>query len=178
MDATTDRDALIAGHMGLVKFIGAKYANRHDRDDVFQVGYVGLVKAADAFDGSIGVPFHTYAGNGIRNEIFSYLRKVRRWRRCLVVGGNDECQPLADVADYRACRAAEASLAADVVREALADLHPAKRRIMSLRWIDGYSVRETSQILGVTEGHVINHACRAKPHVRNRVKEILGIERE
>ena len=59
------------------------------RDDLTQVGYVGLIKAVEHFDPSMGVPFEAYARPMIAGEITHYLRdqapviKPPRWYRAL-----------------------------------------------------------------------------------------------
>lgn len=69
------RDKFIVGNMrlvlSLVKRFWAKNANA---DDVFQAGCVGLIKAIDGFDLSVGVRFSTYAVPMILGEIKRYLR--------------------------------------------------------------------------------------------------------
>ena len=69
------REKFIVGNMrlvlSLVKRFWAKNANA---DDVFQAGCVGLIKAIDNFDLSVGVKFSTYAVPMIIGEIRRYLR--------------------------------------------------------------------------------------------------------
>lgn len=69
------RDKFIVGNMrlvlSLVKRFWAKNANA---DDVFQAGCVGLIKAIDGFDLSVGVKFSTYGVPMILGEIKRYLR--------------------------------------------------------------------------------------------------------
>jgi RNA polymerase sigma-B factor len=86
------RDALVVRHMPLVKRVAAHYAREPGtRDDLIQVGYVGLIKAVENFDPSMGVPFEAYARPMIAGEITHYLRdqapviKPPRWYRGLNV---------------------------------------------------------------------------------------------
>ena len=69
------REKFIVGNMrlvlSLVKRFWAKNANA---DDVFQAGCVGLIKAIDNFDLSVGVKFSTDAVPMIIGEIKRYLR--------------------------------------------------------------------------------------------------------
>ena len=57
--------------LSLVRRFWAKRANA---DDVFQAGCVGLIKAIDNFDVTVGVKFSTYAVPMILGEIKRYLR--------------------------------------------------------------------------------------------------------
>ncbi len=86
------RDRLVVAHMDLVRSIVGHYtANQAkiQRDDLEQVGYVGLIKAVERYDPSLGVPFEAYARTVVSGEIFHYLRdlapvlRVPRWYRTL-----------------------------------------------------------------------------------------------
>ncbi len=69
------RDEIIRGNLKLVLSI-LKLFNKSDenKDDLFQIGCVGLVKAVDNFDPSFGVKFSTYCVPMIQGEIRRYVR--------------------------------------------------------------------------------------------------------
>jgi len=72
MDA---REELIAGNLRLVLSVIQKFTNRGEQaDDLFQVGCIGLVKAIDNFDMTLGLRFSTYGVPMIIGEIRRYLR--------------------------------------------------------------------------------------------------------
>jgi RNA polymerase sigma-B factor len=80
------RDQLVLRYMPLVKRVAAHYArDPGTRDDLVQVGYVGLIKAVENFNPTLGVPFEAYARPTIAGEITHYLRdqapiiKPPRW---------------------------------------------------------------------------------------------------
>lgn len=69
------KEDLINGNLKLVLSIIKNYNNgKNDMNDLFQVGCVGLVKAVDNFDLSVGVMFSTYAVPLILGEVKRYLR--------------------------------------------------------------------------------------------------------
>lgn len=69
------RDDLIKGNLKLVLSILKRFNGKSDNmDDLFQVGCIGLVKAIDNFDTSVGVLLSTYAVPMIIGEIKRYLR--------------------------------------------------------------------------------------------------------
>lgn len=69
------REVLIEKNLGLVHHIVRRFAGRgHDLEDLFQIGTIGLMKAIDKFDLSIGVKFSTYAVPMIAGEIKRFLR--------------------------------------------------------------------------------------------------------
>ena len=66
---------LIIDNEKLVHSIVNKYNGYFDKDDLFQVGMIGLIKASKNFDKTIGVKFSTYAYTYIFGEINSYIRE-------------------------------------------------------------------------------------------------------
>lgn len=69
------RDKFIHGNLRLVLSITKRFAgNNENIDDLFQIGCIGLIKAIDNFDRSIGVKFSTYAVPMILGEIRRFLR--------------------------------------------------------------------------------------------------------
>ena len=72
---TKARRELIDGNLRLVLSIIQRFGGRGENpDDLFQVGCIGLIKAIDNFDLSVGVKFSTYAVPMIIGEIRRYLR--------------------------------------------------------------------------------------------------------
>ena len=69
------RDKFIVGNMRLVLSLVKRFWSKNaNADDVFQAGCVGLIKAIDNFDLSVGVKFSTYAVPMILGEIKRYIR--------------------------------------------------------------------------------------------------------
>ena len=69
------REIFIQGNLRLVLSVIQKFSSRGENaDDLFQVGCIGLIKAIDNFDLSVGVKFSTYAVPMIIGEIRRYLR--------------------------------------------------------------------------------------------------------
>lgn len=69
------REVLIEKNLGLVHHIVRRFAGRgYDLEDLFQIGTIGLMKAIDKFDLSLGLKFSTYAVPMITGEIKRFLR--------------------------------------------------------------------------------------------------------
>jgi len=69
------REEFIVGNMRLVLSIIKRFRLKNaNSDDVFQAGCIGLIKAIDNFDLSVGVKFSTYAVPMIIGEIKRFLR--------------------------------------------------------------------------------------------------------
>ena len=66
---------LVTENINLIYLVMKRFRNRGvDREDLFQIGAVGLTKAAQRFDESKGFAFSTYAVPLIIGEIQRFLR--------------------------------------------------------------------------------------------------------
>ena len=69
------REQLVQKNIGLVKSIVSRYAARGvEKEDLIQIGMIGLIKAIDNFDTTYEVRFSTYAVPMIAGEIRRFLR--------------------------------------------------------------------------------------------------------
>ncbi len=69
------REQLVKENMGLVYTVVHRFTGRGcDREDLIQIGSIGLLKAIDNFDSSFDVRFSTYAVPMIAGEIRRFLR--------------------------------------------------------------------------------------------------------
>lgn len=71
----TDTEKFITDNLKLVHAVCQKFAGEYD--DLFQIGCIGLIKAARTFDPDKGYAFSSYATRVIRNEILMSLRRKR-----------------------------------------------------------------------------------------------------
>jgi len=69
------RELMIEKNLRLVEKIALRFADRgYDREELVQVGVIGLIKAVDKFDDSYNTQFSTYAYPVIEGEIKRFLR--------------------------------------------------------------------------------------------------------
>jgi RNA polymerase sporulation-specific sigma factor len=69
------REEFITGNLRLVLSITKRFqSSSENSDDLFQIGCIGLIKAMENFDLSLGLKFSTYAVPMIMGEIKRYLR--------------------------------------------------------------------------------------------------------
>ena len=70
------RNARVEQHMQLVKPLASRYAAKsgQDPDDLLQVGLLGLLRAAERYEGQRDIPFSAFARPHIRGAILHYLR--------------------------------------------------------------------------------------------------------
>lgn len=71
----TARDRMISENLGLVHSIVRRFEKRGcDREELFQIGCIGLIKAIEKFDLTLQLAFSTYAVPMIMGEIRRFLR--------------------------------------------------------------------------------------------------------
>lgn len=123
------QEGLVLDHLGLAQSIAARYSSlAHDSDDIRQVAYMGLVKAARGYDESKGVSFPAYAAPTIAGEVKRYLRDhcwvvrpprtIQDWRREVLARTEELTQSLQRTPSADEV-AADLSLEPCQVREAL-----------------------------------------------------------
>lgn len=80
------RTVLIERNLRLVAKIANKLKDRGvDKQDLFQNGVVGLIKAVETFNPDKSFKFSSYAGVCIQNEMLMSLRKHKSSDRCISI---------------------------------------------------------------------------------------------
>lgn len=85
------RDEIFSRYLGLVDSVARSHlrSRPEEREDLLQVGYLGLLAAIERFDPGRGIRFSTYAGHCISGEIRHFIRdkaeaiRRPRWMRQL-----------------------------------------------------------------------------------------------
>jgi len=84
MMRTPEQTEFIEKNMKLVHYVINTYFSVRssnlglEYDDLFQVGCIGLMKAAEKYDKEKGYKFNTFADRVIKNNIIDYLRSSKR----------------------------------------------------------------------------------------------------
>jgi RNA polymerase sigma-B factor len=69
------RDALVAEHQQLARMLARRFQHRGEElDDLYQVAMLGLLKAVERFDPSMGYAFSTFAAPTILGELKRHFR--------------------------------------------------------------------------------------------------------
>lgn len=127
---TEKRSEAIENNIGLVHSIAKRFKGRGvEYDDLFQCGCVGLIKAVDNFDESLGYKFSTYAVPVIMGEIKRLFRD----------GGA--------VKVSRSLK--EKSLKAQIVREQFINRELREPTVSEFAELLGCDISETAEILNV-----------------------------
>ena len=69
-----DRDQIFSRYSGVVDIVVRKFLRSGEREELIQVGYIGLLNAIERFDASKGYKFSTYASHCVEGEIRHFLR--------------------------------------------------------------------------------------------------------
>jgi RNA polymerase sigma-70 factor (ECF subfamily) len=132
-----------------------------DADDVGQETFIRLHRALDEFRGDSSL--RTYLTRIATNLSLNALRgRKRRWSRFVSRDDRDAQAREADDAGAGDLREdVEALERRAAVRAAVQGLSPKHRAVVVLRMMEGYSTRETAEILGIAEGTVMSRLHRA-----------------
>ena len=161
------RDELIEHNLRLVMHIVKKYSTPASEDDLVSVGTIGLIKAVDSFDPSVGSRFATYAGKCLTNEILMYFRSQRRYSNDVSLSETIDIDKDGNPLTWGDIIATEDTIADDLdlkIRSAKAidiinsALTPRARKIITLRYgLNGdapITQRETAERLKISRSYV------------------------
>jgi RNA polymerase sigma-70 factor (ECF subfamily) len=138
-----------------------------EAEDVGQETFIRLYRSLDRFrgDSSLG----TYLTRIAINLSLTALKK--RKRRLSRFVSRDERERELPEASWDPREEVDRREVRDRVRAAVGRLAPDHRTVVVLRMIDGYSTRETAEILGVPPGTVMSRLARAMGRLERDMKE-------
>ena len=137
----------------------------YDYDDLFQIGCIGLCKAAQTDQPGHKSAFSTYAYCLIRNEIYTQLEyATRRGREQATDPTELPCAALnEDLETRESCR----ELMGLLERAEATATGTTVKGIQAIRMrIDGYSSKEIGELLGAPANHVTAWISKARSHIR------------
>ncbi len=74
LQKSENRDFLIENNLKLVYSLAKRFIGRYEFEDLVEVGKIGLIKAIDSYDESLGYSLSTFAYPHILGEIKRFLR--------------------------------------------------------------------------------------------------------
>lgn len=158
----------VTEHTGMVWSIALQFhknidiRNKYELDDLFQTGYVGLLKAVKNFDKTKGTKFSTYAFTYVKFEIIRMIRDDRFYpckdrkkrifanidsldKNCSILNGKEEITRVDILTD-------STDFTEDIIlRLALNSLSEEHKRILQLRYYAGKSQVEIAKKLNVSQ---------------------------
>lgn len=151
----------------------------HDAEDVAQQTFLSLIEHLDSFRGESSVA--TWVLRIAANHALKLLRK-RRGLPMEPTGNSSYADiPHPDfIAPWRddPRELAEQQETRMLIDHALTEIHEAYREVFILRDIEGFSVKETAELLGISEANVKVRLLRARLALRERLTTSLGNARE
>lgn len=148
----------------IARGIYKKFSFKYEYEELFQVGCLGLMKAAKSFDESKGAKFITYAYIGIRTSILNFMRddswyittrckdRIKKSYSpdsldiCLIDNGDT----LKDLIPY-----SEDGYNSVDLRIILHNLPIKLRKVLVLRYVKGLKLKEVEQVLGLSHGTIV-----------------------
>lgn len=139
-----------------------------DADDVGQQVFISFYRAMDKFRGeaALGTFLTRIAINLSLNEL------KRRKRRAVLFISKPEGAAEPDLASDE--HHAEAMETDELVAKALDKLEPKFRSVVALRMMQGYSTRETAEMLRLPVGTVLSRLSRAQDKLKMMLKNVIN----
>jgi RNA polymerase sigma factor for flagellar operon FliA len=188
--AAVTRNQRILDNMPLVKrlarMVAARVPSRVSLDDLVGAGMLGLVLAADRFDGVRGVPFETFARWRIHGALLDFLRgedpltrearrRLRESQRSGTEGGEPQFLDVDAIADRLSLDTPQAYDATDALarirlRKIVGALPENDRKLLELYYGEEQTLREVGAVLGVTESRICQRLSGILSRVRTSLK--------
>ena len=166
---TAARETYIEGNLRLVLSVIKRFSGSAENvDDLFQIGCIGLIKAIDNFDSTLGVKFSTYAVPMIIGEIRRFLRdnnsirvsrslkdtayKAIYAREPVYTDGGDTLYVMDQISDKK--NKEETWVEHLSLSEAMKRLNDRERHIISLRFFEGKTQTEVADMIGISQAQV------------------------
>ena len=171
LSLTEEQRVKVEANMGLVgKVIGDCVHTLdkgciYDYDDLFQIGCIGLCKAAQTDQAGHKGAFSTYAYCLIRSEIYTQLEYATRRGREQATDPKELCCTALDedLETRESCR----ELMGLLERAEATATGTTAKGIQAIRMrIDGYSSKEIGEMLGAPANHVTAWISKARSHIR------------
>jgi RNA polymerase sigma-70 factor (ECF subfamily) len=137
-----------------------------EADDVGQETFIRFYEAMDQFRGEASLG--TYLTRIAINQSLKALRKRKRWYNRFF--SRDDEETFVDEPALDGEEAVAENERSELVHEALQELSEHHRSVVVLRLLQGYSTKETAELLDVPEGTVMSRLYRAT----DRLEDLLG----
>jgi len=180
---TQEEEKLIVENMRLVGHVVNKLGINHSNynyEDLIQIGYIGLIKAAKTFDSNIA-KFTSYACICIRNEIFMALRKEWNIPNLISI---EECTSdkvansgltYEEIIEDKEAEFSDVIINRESLKKVLSlilNCFTIKDKIIFLYGISGMSQQEISPIVNLTQSSI----SRAQKRMQRTLKQLIDNE--
>lgn len=153
-------EAIVSKYEPMVaKIIIPMLGNSYDADDIGQETFIRFYKSMEKFKGESQLS--TYLARIAINLSLNEIKKRTKQRTLSSDDGYSYNMPNGDVEESKDIT--------DMVNSSLKVLDPKFRSVIVLRYIQGFSTRETADILSLPEGTVLSRLSRGQ----SKLKEII-----
>jgi RNA polymerase sigma-70 factor (ECF subfamily) len=135
-------------------------------EDIGQEVFIKLYNSLPEFRGEARLS--TYIQKIAVNLTLNEIKRRKRFFSMFSQKGNSEMHEF-EVADHDHERQKDAS---EIVNKALMSLEPKFRIIVSMRMLQGYSTKETAEMLNLPLGTVLSRLSRAQEQLRNLLEKL------
>ena len=143
-----------------------------EADDVGQETFIRFHRAMGNFRGDARLG--TYITRIAINLSLKALKKRQTWIKRFVSRDDEDAIVPEPAEDGE--RHVEVRSRTELVHRAIGSLKPEHRAVVVLRMLEGYSTRETAQMLDVPQGTVMSRLSRALERLEGLLKPYLGVE--
>jgi RNA polymerase sigma-70 factor, ECF subfamily len=130
-------------------------------EDIGQEVFINLYHSLPEFRGE--AKLSTYIQKIAVNLTLNEIKRRKRFFSLFSQKDDNEMREI-EIVDFDTREKAEA---AEIVDKALMAMDPKFRLILTMRMLQGYSTRETAEILGLPLGTVLSRLSRAQEQLRN-----------
>jgi RNA polymerase sigma-70 factor (ECF subfamily) len=135
-------------------------------EDVGQEVFIKLYYSLSEFRGE--AKLSTYIQRIAVNLTLNEIKKRKKFFSMFAQKGNNEMYEF-EVADHNTEERREAS---EIVNKALLAMDPKFRIIVTMRMLQGYSTKETAEILNMPLGTVLSRLSRAQEQLKNILEKL------
>jgi RNA polymerase sigma-70 factor (ECF subfamily) len=138
-----------------------------EAEDIGQETFIQFYKSLERFRGDSSLA--TYLTRIAINLSINELRKRKKKMSTFASSARHDLEHIPDSRHPGPDRDVQR-----MVRKAVQKLEPKFRKVVVLRMINGYTVKETAQILNLPAGTVLSRLARAQTKLRTSLKPLLG----
>ena len=135
-------------------------------EDIGQEVFINLYHSLKEFRGE--AKLSTYIQKIAINLTLNEIKRRKRFFSMFSQKANNEMYEF-EIADHDGEEKREAS---EIVNKALLAMEPKFRAILTMRMLQGYSTKETAEILNLPIGTVLSRLSRAQEQIRNILKKL------
>lgn len=183
-----DTKKLVTENIGLAVYVANMYRNQDliEYDDLNQIAYIGLIKAANNYDETTGNKFSTFSVYVMKNEIRCAFRsnnkvaKIKTQSLDLVVNSDSESKNVelhSLIKDENANVFEDDKANKEMVNDLLSELSEKERMIIELAFGIGCDKKSQQQITketGVSQAHVSRIRTRSLLKMKHKYLEWCG----